>query len=166
MTLYKPLAALTAQLSEALRLITNAHYNQPVPLVFNATVGQHVRHIIELFEELFRGYETGTVNYDNRRRDYVLESNKEIAIQRLNDINVLAVKSNTSLRLLGKYSADDEQTFEVVTNYYRELLYNLEHTIHHMALIRVAIANISGIELPKEFGVATATLKHQKACAQ
>ena len=125
-----------------------------------------MRHIIELFEELFRGYETGTVNYDNRKRDYVLETNRSVATQRLEDINTLAVRNNLPLCLSGKYSVEDEQPFEVVTNYYRELLYNLEHTIHQMALISVAIEQVSGIELPKEFGVAASTLKHQKACAQ
>jgi hypothetical protein len=52
------------------------------------------------------------------------------------------------------------------TNYYREIVYNLEHTIHHMALIRVGLKELASIELPENYGVASATVKHKKSCAQ
>jgi len=54
----------------------------------------------------------------------------------------------------------------IPSNYYRELAYNLEHTIHHMALIRVGVNEVSSIELPVEFGVAYSTVKYRKQCAQ
>jgi len=41
----------------------------------------------------------------------------------------------------------------------RELNYVVAHAIHHYALIAV-IAGISGIRLPREFGVAPSTLNH------
>ena len=54
----------------------------------------------------------------------------------------------------------------IKTNYYRELAYNLEHTIHHMALIRVGIAEVSSLSVPENFGVAYSTLKFRERCAQ
>ena len=41
-------------------------------------------------------------------------------------------------------------------------LTNVEHAIHHMALIQVAVKNAFGhIELPPHFGVAYSTVQHQ-----
>jgi hypothetical protein len=54
----------------------------------------------------------------------------------------------------------------IPSNYYREIAYNLEHTIHHMALIRVGINEVSMIELPQDFGVAYSTIKYRQQCAQ
>ena len=54
----------------------------------------------------------------------------------------------------------------IASNYYREIAYNLEHTIHHMALIRVGINEVSSVVLPDEFGVAYSTIKFRQQCAQ
>jgi len=46
------------------------------------------------------------------------------------------------------------------------MAYNLEHTIHHMALMKAGIREVAGIEMPESFGVASSTLKFRSACAQ
>jgi hypothetical protein len=62
---------------------------------------------------------------------------------------------------------DEEMvTVSIPTNYYREVAYNLEHTIHHMALIRVGVNEVSSIVLPDQFGVAYSTIKYKEQCAQ
>ena len=43
------------QLSESLHQLTDEQYVQPSKTLFNATIGQHVRHIIELFICLEKG---------------------------------------------------------------------------------------------------------------
>ena len=73
------------QLSESIRDLSNDEYTQPSNILFNATIGQHVRHVIELFQELLKGYESGRINYEKRKRDYAIETNKEVAIRLLHD---------------------------------------------------------------------------------
>ena len=64
------------------------------------------------------------------------------------------------------YDEHSDKPIRISTNFYREIAYNLEHTIHHMALIRVGISEVSNIRLPEDFGIATSTVKHRKQCAQ
>ena len=54
----------------------------------------------------------------------------------------------------------------VNSTYFSEIIYNLEHTIHHMAYIRIAINELGSIKLPAEFGVAASTNRFRKVCVQ
>ncbi len=154
------------QLSESLHQLTSEQYIQPSKILFNATIGQHVRHIVELFICLEKGYETGIVNYEKRKRDLVIETDKDFASSLLQKIYTGLDKANKKLLLEANYDEHSTETLEVTTNYYREIIYNLEHTVHHMALIRVGINEIATIEVPEGFGVASSTIKYRKACAQ
>jgi hypothetical protein len=60
----------------------------------------------------------------------------------------------------------DDSVICIQSNYYREVLYNLEHCIHHQALIKVALLNIQDIQIAEGFGVAPSTLQYRQQCAQ
>ena len=154
------------QLSDSLQELSHEEYSQPSDILFNATIGQHVRHIIELFIELDKGYETGCVNYEKRKRDYTIETNKDVAIELLHKIYLQLDKPDKDLLLEANYSEDSNETVIIHTNYLREVMYNLEHTVHHMALIRVGINEVSSLIVAKDYGVASSTVKYKKACAQ
>jgi hypothetical protein len=154
------------QLSATLEQLTQEQYVQPSRTLFNATIGQHVRHIIELFQCLQHGYETGLVNYENRKRDTRIESDKEFATGLLKEVYQGLNKEDKALTLEACYDEHATDSLVIATNFYREVAYNLEHTIHHMALIRVGITEVSNIELPEEFGVASSTIKYRQQCAQ
>lgn len=139
---------------------------QPCKTLFNATIGQHVRHIIELFQCLENGYDNGLVNYEQRKRDIRIESDKAFASGLLNEVHQGLNKDNKELQLEACYDEHAAFPITLATNFYREVAYNLEHTIHHMALIRVGITEVSDIEIPEEFGVASSTIKYRQQCAQ
>jgi hypothetical protein len=166
MQLHQSIKTVFIQLSDSLQQLTAAQYRQPSNRLFGATIGQHVRHIIELFISLQKGYSSGIVNYEKRDRDLRIESDKDFANDLLIDIYNSMDQPDKTLLLEANYDELADETFLIGTNYYREVLYNLEHTVHHMALIRVGINEVSSIELPQEFGVAASTIKHKKACAQ
>jgi len=53
---------------------------------------------------------------------------------------------------------------DIHSNIKRELVYNLEHAIHHMAIIRIGVINIAPeIELSEGFGIAPSTIKYYKS---
>lgn len=154
------------QLSGSLELMTQEEYIQPCTHLSNSTIGQHVRHIIEMFQCLELGYECGSVNYELRKRDIQIETRKDVALATLQAVFEGLQKPDKALVLEGVYNDHSETLLHIPTNYYREIIYNLEHTIHHMALIRIGIRELKQVELPEEYGVASSTVKHKRTCAQ
>jgi uncharacterized damage-inducible protein DinB len=166
MKIQKAIQNVFVQLSESIRELTDEEYTYRSDILFNATIGQHIRHVIELFLELEKGYETGRVNYDKRKRDYTIESDRHVAMRLLHEIYLQLNRTDKNLLLEASYGETSSDTVLISTNYFRELMYNLEHTVHHMALIRVGINEVSTVLVPDDFGVASSTVKYKKACAQ
>lgn len=148
------------QLEDSLNLLTNEQYSQKTDILFGASIGQHTRHVVEMFMCLQKGYFTGVVNYETRKRELTLENSKEAAIELIHAIESGLYFDNKDLILEAGFDIHTSETISFDTNYFREIAYNLEHTIHHMALIRIGINIVSDIILPKDFGVASSTIKH------
>jgi hypothetical protein len=166
MQLQQSIQNVFVQISESLEQLSCEQYSRPSKILFGATIGQHVRHVIELFICLQNGYHTGVVNYEKRKRDYAIENDKDFAATLLQSIYLTLDKTNKDLVLETTGDEHSTENIAIQTNYYREIAYNLEHTVHHMALIRVGITEVSNIEVPNSFGVASSTIKYRQACAQ
>jgi len=154
------------QLQDALQHISDTQYRQPSVLLSQASVGEHLRHILEVYICLLQGYETGIINYENRKRDQQIETDKVFANQIIQQIREGIDKPNKILLLEASYTTQSIEPVKIDTNYFRELAYNLEHTIHHMALIKIGIQEMGDWPIPPGFGVAYSTLKYRMECAQ
>ncbi|MGN6490595.1 MAG: hypothetical protein ACTHLE_01265 [Agriterribacter sp.] len=166
MHLITPIQRLFRQLQTTIHSLSDEQYCIPSSFLTGATIGQHIRHIIELFLELNTGYKTGVVNYDNRKRDRRIETDRLFAVQQLDALSAAISKPDKKLVLKAAYDPATNDFAEVESNYMRELIYNLEHTVHHMALIRVGVKEVSSLHLSEDFGIAASTLKFRQACAQ
>lgn len=166
MYLKAPITNLFIQMSAMLAALSDQQYTAKIRTMSNASIGGHTRHVIEFYLELNQGYVCGKVNYDQRKRDHVIENNRLFALQKLEEIVVSLVKPDKRLQLSASYRFANDVAFMVPSSYFRELIYNLEHTVHHMALIRIAVAEVSAICLPDDFGLAISTLKFRKSCVQ
>ncbi len=145
------------QLSNLLQQLDEPTYTKVHPALGLASIGEHTRHIIEMFTCLQKKYENGFINYDERERNRVIETSIQEALNQINHINEHLDKPNKTLVLS---QADGTQ---IESNYYRELLYNLEHCIHHQALIKVTLYNATDIILSSHFGVAPSTIAYRKS---
>ena len=162
MELKQPITYIFAQLEAGLVQISNDEYSRPLEVLNQATIGQHYRHILEMFTCLLDGLETGNVNYDNRKRDKQLEENKNALIEGIKNIEKNIGKPDRNITLHANYSPGDSGIIIFKTTYYRELAYALEHTVHHMALIKIGFkALVPKISLPEDFVVAASTTQYR-----
>lgn len=154
------------QLHKLLTQLSDEDYARPLSILSDSSIGQHTRHIIEFFQTLAGSYHTGVVNYDKRKRNKLLESDCTLARHEIDVINKSLSKEDKKILLVGSYSHDGDEESTVESSYYRELVYNLEHTVHHMAIIKIAIRNATVLHVPDEFGVAAATIKNKQRLTQ
>jgi hypothetical protein len=154
------------QLNEALSQISEQQYISPSANLSGATIGQHMRHIIELYQCLMSGYDAEIVCYDHRKRDIEIETSKKLAGQMLTEILSSINRKNKELKLESWLGDTDPSIVNLPTNYYRELMYNLEHSVHHMALIRVGLKELSTEPVSENFGIASSTIRYKQQCAQ
>lgn len=145
------------ELTALLLQLSPTDYSSVSPIFRNSSIGQHVRHILELFDCLLTQYESGEINYDLRKRDLRLENDLAFVFEKIREIQVNINHSDKSLLL---FQGKNQECQPVNTTYFRELLYNLEHCVHHQALIRLACFDLPYVFLPETFGVASSTIKH------
>jgi len=151
------------QFKDVLLELPEDSYIRPCNALAGATIGQHTRHIIELYQCLLNGYSEGQVCYDSRKRDKNIEQKIDFAINQLQRIQQELEKPSKKLKINLLLSTNK---YNLESNYMREVLYNLEHMIHHLALIKVAIHAFTDMKLPDSFGVAPSTIQFRKQCAQ
>jgi uncharacterized damage-inducible protein DinB len=168
MQLVHACASILDQLEDVVRQMTAEDFSRPSPALSNSTVGQHLRHTVEFFLCLENGFREGVINYDKRAHDKLIESDKFIALNAIRKIRdfVGTTAEDASLRLDVGYDRHSDECVTIQTNYYRELTYNIEHAVHHMALIKIGVREIAGyVKLPSDFGIAVSTLRHTDAVA-
>ena len=152
-----------------LRNLDETAYREPLELLSFASIGEHTRHILEFYICLLEQSKAGKVNYDQRRRDKAIQSDPRVASTVLSTVveHLHTIDVGQQLQLEICYDADQEVLNIVDTSLERELVYNLEHVIHHLAIIKIGLAVIAPqLSLPEDFGVAPSTMRFKKSCAQ
>jgi uncharacterized damage-inducible protein DinB len=153
------------QLEELIANLSDDAFVKPSKVLSNSTIGQHLRHTLEFFNCLERGCTTGAVNYDKRAHDKQMETDRILALRTIERIKkfVSSIRADQSLHLEVGYNAGNEEPITVSTNYFRELIYTIEHAVHHMAIIKIGIMEVAPfIRLPTDFGVAASTIRYRK----
>lgn len=156
------------QLSLLVHQIEERDFTKPSEALSKSTVGQHLRHTLEFFICFEQGFESGLINYDKRPHDKLIESDKFIASGTIARIKTFVhdLNTNKSLKLEVGYDLSKEEFITIDTNATRELVYNIEHAVHHMAIMKIGIREVAPyINLPFDFGVAASTVRYKEATA-
>lgn len=158
------------QLIDLCTQLTTENYAKDLPLLLNNSIGKHMRHIIEFYDLMIESLESGVLSYDHRNHCEQTESNVNFALERLRRIYSWfdEVDQEQKIKMLFSYDNVNKEEIELPTCLGRELVYNIEHAIHHMAIIRIAIeSEFKEIQLHPHFGVAYSTVRYKEnKCAR
>ncbi len=152
------IAFITNNLLAFLQEVDDNDYSRMDGMLSGSSIGQHIRHSIEMYQCLMGGYHTAKINYSNRKRDVLLETSSMYAVQCLREIA-------SNMPIDDKAILVEEGGEKIMSSFKREQLYCNEHLIHHLALIKMTALQM-GYTLPETFGVAPSTIKYKQQCAQ
>ena len=143
--------------------INDEDYSTSLKTLKGASIGKHIRHIVEFYECLLFNSADNIVNYDLRKRNLLLEENVKYTNDFITEIIDMLVKieNNSRILLMSKYQ---NQIVSMESSIYREITYNIEHTVHHLAIISIAIPiHFDYINLSANFGYADSTIQYLKS---
>ena len=158
-TILNQIFKLTNQLSDD-------EYSAELDILNGNSIGKHVRHIVEFFELLVSGSTKGLINYDKRNHEPLYETDAgatmNVLQQLMKEIEEISFEEEVVLEV--SYANTGEDSVKIKSSLERELAYNIEHAIHHMAIIKIAINTVfPKVNLPDNFGVAYSTVRYQNS---
>jgi len=162
--------ALDDILENARQIIDLCRDQQYTSMIGEASIGKHMRHLLEFFQSLEDGFASSEVNHEARKRNTDYENSRRNAFKALSK-SIQNIKEKIMTEDL-----DQEvvfmQTLNITgrrisasTTIGREIMAVCDHVIHHFASIKMMAVQL-GITLPKYFGVSTATIHHKRLSAE
>lgn len=154
-------------LNQVSRLTDQIHdedYSKPLELLSSNTLAKHIRHVLEIYDEFLQGTQCGVIDYDARKRNLLIEHNRQYTMQFINGLTerLRMLHADVPVILAVNYQTG-EQLIQVNTSVGRELSYNIEHAIHHMAILQISVKHLFPyIVLEEHFGVAFSTQNYLK----
>ena len=149
-----------------IRELSESEYQFIAKPWFDSSIGQHLRHIIDLYCALqvtrkIDDSDLPFIDYDIRRRGAPIETQKSIGLEELTELRSwmseisesdldAAVLVSTEIALKSKQVQLCRSTFS------RELCFASSHLVHHLAIM-AAVAKMAGKEVDPTLGLAPAT---------
>lgn len=130
-------------------------------------VGRHFRHVYDHFNAVFAGSGSGVVDYNHRQRESDVERDMGLSQSSLEKIIAAclgldgAYLSNT-IEVISEVSCSTEKSYRFTSNIERELLYLINHTVHHLAYVKLLLKG-ADIALPETIGIAPSTATYLRA---
>lgn len=134
--------------------ISDNEYSNCSVAPYYSSIGNHIRHVLDVFACIFDGLETGIIDFSKREKDVMAETNRNVGlryfdtiIEKLQNINEYSLEHKVRI-------FDDLGSGKVCADYTLggALMQAQSHAIHHFATIGYIIEQLK-ISLPvKDFG--------------
>ncbi len=140
--------------TQLLGKIDDRQYGDTSVEPYHSSIGGHIRHILDIFDCIFEGLDTGHIDLTARKRELEIEKSTEAGLARI---------ERAQKRLSALKNADMDQIVEVsddlglgmITAKYTlaaALIQAHSHAIHHFASLGYILSKL-GIDMPKaDFG--------------
>jgi hypothetical protein len=146
---------------QLLNYISDDEYSNTTIAPYYSSIGVHMRHILDVFDCVFDGLESGNINLINRKRNELAENFTQHGIAYFAEISqrlkLLEIEDFNKIVMV----TDDLGLGIVSVNYTLGgiLIQAHSHAIHHFASVGYVISQL-GIALPDvDFGFNPTTLK-------
>jgi len=152
------------EIKNLLRELPSDFILSPREIISNATIGQHFRHILEFYICLEKGMKHNLVCYDERERNVLIETDIDYAISRIDKTIAFlnTIEHDRPIELKANYSISASDPINIPSSIYRELAYALDHTVHHLAIVKIALSEIKqDSDIPENLGVAPSTVRYR-----
>lgn len=157
------------QITELLDTMNNQIYAKPLEVFKGSSIGQHFRHILDFYLCLIKGVQEGTVDYASRDRNPLAESDVHFIKQAFCNVSqvINQFSEEAPVKVCGDFSIQTAQRPELWSSIGRELMFAYDHTLHHLAMIKIGIAAVApDLQLDHTLGVAPSTMKHRAEMGQ
>ena len=168
---YHPLVSANLEgIEQALHLLKeldNAQYTYVAKPYVQSSIGAHLRHINDMYFALMNYQQQGEIDYDQRRRGALVETQREVGIDELHAIKhwLLALEQrelSAPVTIKSETSIYQQQVCQMPSSLQRELLFVSSHTTHHFSVMRVN-AEACQIKTNDIFSYAPATASYLRS---
>ena len=161
---------------ECLNSLTDEQYLCSAPPHVTSTIGEHFRHLLDLFHAVYNAHNTGktsgkettesgqAIDYNHRRRGHTVETSRQRALSEISHLihwleGMTQDELKASVNLFTEVSLTHQQSQQMTSTLERELTFIALHANHHFAMTKVTISLLD-IQVNDEFGLAPATLSY------
>ncbi|MCB1176608.1 MAG: hypothetical protein KDK36_03410 [Leptospiraceae bacterium] len=161
MLIAKTVGNLFENLVAILETMEEREFTGKLKVLNETSISSHSRHIYEFGECIISHNQGDILCYDERKRDLNLENSLSITLEKFYNIIQSLYTFNNNYNLKVKHFLGQAGEFITNSNMERELLFVLDHTIHHMAIIRIGLdTELPWIDIPKNFGFTPSTIRY------
>lgn len=149
--------------NECLKSLSDDQYNWAAAPHITSTIGEHFRHLLDLFHAI--NLANGKViDYNFRRRGHAVEKSRETAIKEIDHLIHWLEQINrdelvAQVHILTEVSMTETQAHSMTSTLERELTFVALHANHHFAMAKVTISLLD-LKVSDSFGLAPNTLSY------
>jgi len=155
---------LLRQAESLLEEIGREEYAGSPPAIAPHRVGGHLRHILEFYECFLDGVGSGSIDYDARKRDLAVETDRTAAFAKTHSVGQRLLSGAFRDNMAVRVRMEDGECL-LNSSVGRELQVLTSHTVHHFALMALVLRTL-GIRVDPDFGMAPSTLRHLAEAAR
>ena len=152
------------QIVETIQLIQESDFSRSMPVFNGSTLGKHFRHIFDFFICLVDQCNCSELDYARRKRDPLIETNKEHAIQSFRTVQkaISQLDEGENITVYADFELSDGSKPSVTSSIGRELMYAYDHAVHHLAIVKIGLKTLDPeFPIDDHLGVAASTVRHQ-----